>query len=156
MFVATAGMPRETTIMFAVATGMFRETTITFVVATGMFRETTIMFVVATGMFPGNHHNVRGDYRNVPLPRPIAGNIRLPGAAASVHFASAFATTVIGALASRAWIIFQNTSFVRRVLASRCSSSFFWDPSAAAAAATASPTSCPTTFPIDIADRGAL
>ena len=52
--------------MFVATAGMFRETTIIFVVATaGMFRETTIMFVVATVMFPGNCHNVRGDYRNV-------------------------------------------------------------------------------------------
>ena len=49
MFVATAGMFRETTIMLVVATGMFRETTIMSVVATGIFRGTTIMFVVARG-----------------------------------------------------------------------------------------------------------
>ena len=52
--------------MFVATAGMFRETTILFVVATGMFLETTVMSVVATGMFRENYRNVRGGYRDVP------------------------------------------------------------------------------------------
>ena len=61
--------------MFVATAGMFRETTILFVVAIGMFLETTVMSVVATGMFRENYRNVRGGYRGVPGKLPVTCTI---------------------------------------------------------------------------------